>query len=353
MAQNRLINRNAQQESHLIAWFFLNVLVVVVILIISGCASGRFQQVDTYMRQRNWQKARTTLEASVSNNPMDGEAHLLLARIYGELEQVEGMRASLGKAAAISPAFREQADFIGREFWIRYYSEGNDHFEEGTYNAAAQYFGLAVALEPENINGVKRYADALFLLGKFRQAGSLYENASEAEPANLALKNNLAEVFFLEENYKRAIELCNEILVARETEVNAMKRRAYAYDALGRFDAAVRDFETSAALDPSAQLLMDFGMLYFRAGAYTSAIEKLQDATAFTDGNLILYRYLGEANRRIHNYAEMAKWYRLIVDTFPEDLTGWKNLALAYEALGQKQHLAQARHHINKITSTN
>ena len=346
-------NLNTQQDSHVLRWLFVDVVIIIVIIIIQGCASGRFQAVDAYVRQGNWQKVRTTLEESVSNNPKDGEAHLLLAQAYGELEQVPALKSELETTRDLSPAFAAAADQTGKRFWIRYYTRGNDYFDEGTYNAAAQYYGLAVALEPDNITSMKRYADALFLVGRYLDAKKFYSKAAAREPDNLALKNNLAEVFFLEQNYAEVVELCNEILLRKATEVNAIKRRAYAYEALGRVDAALQDYETAASLDPTAQLLMDYGLLYFKQADYEQAIDKFREATTFVDDNLILYRYLGDANRRLHRYDEMAKWYRIIVDSFPEDLTGWKNLALAYEALGQKQQLAQARHQINRISSTN
>gem|GEM_PF-3279951 len=342
-----------EDDSHVLRWLFLDLLVIIVFLVIQGCASGRFQNVDAYKRQGNWRKVRTTLEESIRNNPRDGEAHLLLAQAYGELELIPALKTELEAASALSPAFAAGADRTGKRFWIRYYTRGNDYFDEGTYNAAAQYFGLAVQLEPDNINSMKRYADALFLVGRYLDAKTFYARAAAREPDNLALKNNLAEVFFLEQNYAEVVELCNEILLRKATEVNAIKRRAYAYEALGRVESALQDYETAASLDPTAQLLMDYGLLYFKQGDYENAVAKFEEAATFVDDNLILYRYLGDANRRLHRYNEMAKWYRIIVDSFPEDLTGWKNLALAYEALGRKQQLAQARHHINRISSTN
>ncbi len=327
--------------------------ILVAIMFLSGCAAGRFQQVDTYMRQQNWPQARTLLEETTKSNPRDGDAHLLLAEVYGELEAGLEMQETLHQVREKFHSLRERADFLQQRFWVRYFKRGTSHFEDHVYNAAAHYFGLAVELDEDNKGSLERYGSALFLIGRYRQARDVYLHALTLDPDNATYKNNLAEIYFLNHEYGKTIELCNEILLTDSIDVNATKRRAYSYEALEKYDDAIRDFESVASLDPSAQLLTDFGLLYYGLQDYDNAVEQFEAATGFSEDNLLLYRHLGEANRLRHNYYEMARWFRRIVDTFPEDITGWKSLAIAYEALGQKEQLAQARHHIHRIADTN
>lgn len=317
-----------------------------------GCATGRLQNIEVYLRQQNWPKAKTALEESVQKNPRDGEAHLLLSEVYGELDLIPQMNAALAKLRTISPKYEKPADFIAKKYWIRNFNLGNTRFEEKLYSEAVIHFQYAVQIDSTNVHSLQRYADALFMSARYREAGKAYHKALKHSPLNLVIKNNLAEVYFIEKQYEKTIALCNDLLAENENDIDALKRRAYSYDALDKFAKAEEDYISAANIDSSTQLLTDFGLLYFRHEDYQNAIARFKEALKFSN-NTLLYRHLGEANWRLRNYQEMARWYRKIVESYPEDLVGWKNLAVAYEALGQKEDLAQARHYINKINSTN
>lgn len=102
-------------------------------------------------------------------------------------------------------------------------------------------------------------------------------------------------------------------------------------------------------VNPSCNLLTDSGLLHFRRGDYLQAIDRFTRALENSSNKIQLYRYLGEANRRIQDYKGMAQWFQKVVNFYPNDLDGWQNLAIAYEALGMKTMLAKAHRRINRI----
>ena len=114
----------------------------------------------------------------------------------------------------------------------------------------------------------------------------------------------------------------------------------------------MKEFQT-IEINPSPHLLTDSGLLYFRLGNYPVAIARFTKALENSNTKVRLYRYLGEANWRIRNYKDMARWNRKIVACFPNDMGGWQNLAVAYKALGEKKHFAQATRHVDAISSRN
>ncbi len=322
-------------------------------LVISGCAASRFQSIELAMRQQNWPKAQHDLEEHIRENPRDGEAHLLLAEVYGESNLIPQLQRTLETLRPLSPRYIKPAEFLAKKYWIKNFNLGVRHFQLREFNEAIKRFQFAARMDSANAESWRRLGDALFMTARYYEAKKAYVQALEKEAENLTVKNNLAEIYFIEKQYAKAIELCSDILLVKSRELNALRRRAYCYDALGKLAEAEMDFKLAVELNPTSETLASFGLFYFRQREYRKAIEQFVRAEKTSANPTVLYRYLGEAHWRLRDYKAMAAWYQKLVHSHPDDLLGWKNLALAYEALGQKELLAQARNQINKISSTN
>lgn len=319
----------------------------------SGCVSGGFQQAEFYRRQQNLEKARKYLEEYVQDHPRDGAAHLLLAEVYGESDLFRLMNTMLNRATEISPKFEREAEMIRKEYWIKNFNRGVENFRSKNYEEALFRFEMAALIDSTNLKGLQKLADSYYMTARYHEAAKTYEKILQMDENNLTVKNNLAEVYFQLNQYEQAIQLCTEILQKKSDEVNVLMRRAYAYDALDKFDEAERDFLRLVHLKPEERLLKDLGLLYFHHQKYEQAIKWFTQALEKTDDPVSLYRYLGEANRLAKNYLAMAKWYKKIVEVNPNDLTGWKNLAIAYEALGATDDLIWVRSQINRMARAN
>lgn len=328
-------------------------IVLGVLLITIGCAGSRFHNIDLVIRQQNWQKAQQLLEEHLAHNPRDGEAHLMLAEVYGESDQVDAMRTMLKKVSRLSARYRDDADYLRKKYWIKNYNRGLNHFSLQDYEPAVQRFQLAVRIDSSNTTGWQRYGDALFMTARYFEAEQAYKRALDAKPENTPLKNNLAEIYFIQKKYDKAIALCDDILATDEKNLNALMRRAYAYDALDRIVDAERDYRAALDLKASAALLTDLGLMFFRHEQYDRATRCFTEALDHSDDKLVQYRLLGEVSWRRRDFDAMVYWYQQIVNSYPNDLTGWKNLAVAYEALGKTDLLARARQQIDHLNGTN
>lgn len=331
----------------------LNLLLWLSSLLFIGCATGYFQNAESYMRKQHWEKARQLLEDAIRKNPKDGEAHLLLAEVYGELGLYRTMLFTLENVRKISPKYEKPADFLEKNFWIKNLNLGLEHFEQKKYEDAVQRFQTAALIDSSNPIVYQRLGDAYLMTARYYDAKKSYLAVLSRDPENLVVKNNLAEIYFIEKKYQQSIELCTQILASKEDNINALMRRAYSFDALGKFNEAEKDYLKTIELNPTHRLLTDFGLLCFQNGKFKRAIELFTQASELSRNKVLLYRYLGDANRNAGNFIEMAKWYQKLVESNPDDLMGWKNLAIAYEAIGAKEQLAQARSHIDRLISSN
>jgi tetratricopeptide (TPR) repeat protein len=352
IATRNMTSMRSQQLTMRNTDFFLYVLVLIS-LCLCGCAASRFQNIGLYMRQQNWQKAQQELESAIRENPMDGKAHLLLAEVYGERGEIEKMLNTLSSLETFSTGQEKNIAYFKKKYWIKSIELGEQAMMDKESSAAVIFFQSAVLIDSMNLDCRQKYADALYLTGRYIEARDEYLKVLAQRPDDLVLKNNLAQTYFAEKRYKEVVGLCDEIISFDPHNLNALMRRVYAFDALSMLEEAKREYQFLARLNPSGQLFTDFGLLYFRVADYNNAITWFNKALALSSNEYLLYRYLGEANWRIRNYKLMAQWYQKVVEAFPDDIVGWKNLALAYEALGQKERLAQVRQHINDIASTN
>lgn len=327
-------------------------LTPAIFFLVSGCAAGRLQNIEVLMRLHDWPKAQRALEESIQKSPRDGAAHLLLSEVYAEREMIPQMNATLTRLRSLFPRYEEEADYLAQKYWIKNFKQGNSLLEQKRINEAVPFFQRSTQLDSLNLHSWQRYGDVLFMVRRTSEAERAYRRALELAPHNLIIENNLAEIYFMQQQYGKTILLCDDILQHDAQDLDALQRRAYAHDALGHFERAESDYLKAAALQPSARLFADLGLLYFGQKDYVNAISRFEEALRLSGEQTLLFRHLGEANYRIRNYKEMARWYRKVVASHPDDLVGWKNLAVAYEALGQKEGLARARHYIGHITST-
>lgn len=331
----------------------LTLILLCSLFAVMGCAASRFHSIDLFMRQQNWKKAQEALEEHIKRNPTDGGAHLLLAEAYGEADRIPEMQDALERARRIASRFEKSADELADKFRIRNFNRGIQHFTLRQFEQAYARLKLAVRIDSSNSEAWQRYGDALFMTARYVEAGRAYKRVLQKKPDDLVLKNNLAEVYFVEKQYQKAIDLCSEILKREEKNLNALMRRAYSYDALDILQEAEQDYLAAIELNYSPDLLTALGLMHFRHEHNDDAIKYFSAALDYSDNKGVQLRYLGEASWRIRDFKGMANWYRKLVLLHPDDVMGWRNLAVAYEVLGLSKRLAEVRQNINYLSGMN
>jgi len=327
--------------------------ILLLTLAFGGCVSTSLQKTDVYVRQQDWTKAADALLYVLERDSNNVEALPKMAECQAELGRIPTMQSYLQKAEKFSPLSQAEADFLRRKYFAKNFKVATARFLDGLYHEATLHFQRAVRIDSTNHTGLKSYAAALLKVGKLKSAEEIYSQLIELEPENMVIVANLAEIYFKQNKYRECFDFCSIILNKNDKDALALIRRAYAAEALGQLDQAESDFLRGVDLKPNGKLLSDLGLFYFRKEEYENAIIFFERALEFKKDDPLLCRHLGEANWRLRNYAQMAKWFAKLLQTHPNDLASWKNLAVAYEALGERKLLAEARHFISRISGTN
>jgi tetratricopeptide (TPR) repeat protein/class 3 adenylate cyclase len=114
---------------------------------------------------------------------------------------------------------------------------------------AEQEFGQAITLDPKS--GMARYYYAFNYLisqGALAQAITEMEQAQQLAPESLIISTNLGWTYYYAGDYKRAVEQYQQILRREPRFERAYFRLIEAYEQMGKYDEAIAQWQTWAAL---------------------------------------------------------------------------------------------------------
>jgi len=192
---------------------------------------------------------------------------LLLAKQRYE-ETMEQMNTALGLNPAnadalffIGMVYKEKGDTIRAILKFRETVELNNTY----YNAYMQLAYLFLETDPQmallyldNAIRIDEFSDeALYTKGLLMQnkeeyelAKEFYRRTKEINPGHMLAYYNLAYLEVLEENYNKAIEQLDKLLILAPEYIPALHFRGAIYQKLKMYDSALKDFKQAAKLEP-------------------------------------------------------------------------------------------------------
>jgi len=228
------------------------------------------------LQQRKFAEAADSFGKSVKIAPRHAAVHSLLGVALRELGQHEKALGSFNRAIAEQPDFVDAyiqlanlAVALGRpgEAIAAYdrLLRLNPGFADGWSNRSVLLHSVgrhaealasserAIALKPDFPEALLNRGNSLRNLGRFAEAVSSYEAAIRCQPA--LVQAHFSQGAALEDQglFAQAIESFNRMLALRppaRLQAQAYAHRAWAHNALGRFDDAFADAERSLRLAP-------------------------------------------------------------------------------------------------------
>jgi serine/threonine-protein kinase len=123
------------------------------------------------------------------------------------------------------------------------------------WRTAETEYREALRLDPNYSTTHQWYANLLIGLGRRDEAQSHILRARELDPLSLIIQVNVANIFLLSRDYDRAREECRKAIEMDENFVTARWILGRAEQLLGRYDAAVAEFEHGLKLEPDNTVL--------------------------------------------------------------------------------------------------
>jgi len=190
-------------------------------------------------------KAREYFEQAVQGDPKFAPAYAYLARYYSTTSD---LRPSVAvpkskeyalKALALDDSLAQAHAALG----------GVLLYGEWDWAGAGREFKRALQLNPNDAEVHRIYSNYLLALGRFDEALSEIQSASEVDPLSLLLTSvNQGWTFYFARRYDRAIEQCRKALELDRNSDGAHACLGWSYLANGMYDVALTESALAVSL---------------------------------------------------------------------------------------------------------
>ena len=308
------------------------VLAALALVLLSGCGSGKTDNVDQGMalvEQLEYEEALKSFDAAVINGEDMQLAYRGMGLAYMGLSRYEEAVSSLQRALSYSDEKPDQIDYD-----INYYL-ATAYYKQGNLDAAKSVYEAVVALRPKEktawyLKGVVGLAQ-----GDAQAASADFDMAVSIDPQDYDLR---IDIFCsCAENGQQ--ELGQGYLQAgldgedsRPSGYNRSRMNCY----LGNYDTARNALENAMDTDSSSEVVSLLGQTYDQLGDYNYAASVYNNYLSQTPDAQI-YNQLGLCDLRIGEYeAALAAFQSAIAMEGNQMMQTLKfNEIVAYEYLGQ------------------
>ncbi len=240
-----------------------------------------------YARDKSYDDAISLLKKIADKDPENLFAISRLGDFYlikGNLEQAEKNFLQLKENSPKNPEGFIKMSFV--------YGKKKD------YAAAERELDNALALQPENINILKKCVDLqMFLKRPERALKKCTDQIKKAPSAEPGIRMLMSRIYSAQKKFTRAEQQIKKVIKLKPNSVVPYSALGNLYRRQGKVDQGIEEFKSALELKPNAvQLKLTIATLYGKKKDYDTAL----------------------------------KWYEKIVDEHPKLIPGLNNLAYIY-----------------------
>ena len=215
-------------------------------------------------------QALLSLSKATRADKSNSTAWLALADTYIKLKQMDKVRPTLEKAVQGDDKSYEAA-----------YRLGVLQYEAGEYQVAAVSLFDASVLQPDDFDTRFKLSQALLKAGAYNKAASSANGAEKLQPGNVDLLVLQSEIFNKQGKNGKAIDYLKKAMVIDENSADLNTRLGAIYVENGVYDAAQNTLDKAILLDKTSALPhVLLASMYLSRRVYDKAISSLDKAVA-------------------------------------------------------------------------
>lgn len=199
---------------------------------------ARLKLAELFFHENLLSQCNETLDEAIKLEKYNPRAYLIKAFMYKDM----------GDTAEYLRNLQLVIDQNPKE--VKAYLELGYFYQKSLNPIAASYYQNALNVDPENVeihyNLGKLYQD----LGQFQEAEQEYQTAIKIDDKHVPSLNNLGYMYLDEpfNKYEKAAELFTQAIKANPDFVYSVCNRGVAYEYLGQYDKARKDYEQALKL---------------------------------------------------------------------------------------------------------
>ncbi len=152
-------------------------------------------------------------------------------------------------SCAVKESAPPRAEAEAKEFGY-YFRQGVDLLNRGDYSAAAEEFGMAIALDPKSVRAHNLRGIAFFQLKNYKDAEESFQKAVALDPSYVEAENNLGSLYFARRQYDKAKEMFLKTLSLSPDSVSALYSLGTLLMIQGKNKEGISYLSRGIALDP-------------------------------------------------------------------------------------------------------
>jgi tetratricopeptide (TPR) repeat protein len=199
---------------------------------------ARLKLAELYYLQSMLTQCDKTLDEAIKLQKHNPKAYLIKAFMYKDMQDTTAYLRMLQLVIDQDP----------KE--VKAYLELGNFYQKTLNPIAASYYQNALNVDPNNVeihyNLGKLYQD----LEQYTEAEQEYKTAIQLEPQHVPSLNNLGYMYLDEpfNRYEDAVKLFTQAIQAKPDFVYTVCNRGVAYEYLGQYDKARKDYEQALKL---------------------------------------------------------------------------------------------------------
>ena len=180
-------------------------------------------------------------------------------------------------------------------------------------------------------------AQATLVARDFEQAGGLFKEALDANPADAEAQLGYARALN-EQGKSEDVAALLEPTSGESDNGRLLAELARAYYAQGRFDESVAVFSDAVAKDPEdGHILANYGFALWQKGDHTQALDSLKEALPLVQDDALLSSNMGQIYLQLGMWNEAVSSIERYLIDYPNDLRLRTVLAFALDKAGWRE----------------
>ena len=216
-----------------------------------------------------------------------------------------------------------------------YFSLGATYHQRGRYKEAIEYYGQAIAINPQDADAYYNRGIAKAELGKHTEAIQDFDKAIKINPQYAKAFNNRGNAKAESGNHTEAIQDYDKAIEINPQDAEAYFNRGLVKAELGKHTETIQDYGKAIEINPKfTEAYHNRGVVKARLGNHTEAIQDYDKAIEINPQFAGAYFNRGNVKAGLGNHTEAIQDYGKAIEINPKFAEAYHNRGLAKAGLG-------------------
>ncbi|MBD3168279.1 MAG: tetratricopeptide repeat protein [candidate division Zixibacteria bacterium] len=341
--------------------FILAFLSILVSIQFGGCGNQSISTIKKYIKQDNFQGAKSELTELLKRDPVNNEALFLMGKTCAQLKEFRCMNENFSRSLEIGDRFSRKIEYIKLDNWAYYFNMAMASYRIHDYDKAITFGEYALAIADtayahfyypdfENVTRMQLVMGESFReLGRIEDANRYYRLCLGNNPDQLLCLNRLADYYYYKTAYDSALIFYQRIGRIRPYDENAAVRAVKCVENIDGVEAAIEMANSKLSSSSRSAILTRYIVnLYLREGNFNGAEFWLENGYV-GEKDYDYYFMLGQCKYNLMDFDSAKQLFEKAVGLSPTGKEAWEYLQIIYGNIGDIEKYEYARSRVNSL----